>query len=70
MTAAGRPDRFEAPPWPKRPARLGTAVVDVLLDRIVAGELEPPAALLEGPALRLARSRIADPSSIAATAGA
>jgi DNA-binding FadR family transcriptional regulator len=41
VTATGSPDGFEAPPWPKRPARLGTAVVDVLLDRIVAGELEP-----------------------------
>jgi DNA-binding FadR family transcriptional regulator len=42
VTAPRSPDGFAAPlTWPKRPARLGTAVVDVLLDRIVSGELEP-----------------------------
>ena len=51
MTATGSPDGFEAPPWPKRPARLGTAVVDVLLDRIVAGELEPGTLLPNEPRL-------------------
>ena len=51
MTATGSPDRFEAPPWPKRPARLGTAVVDALLDRIVAGELEPGTLLPNEPRL-------------------
>ncbi len=51
MTAADSPGRFEAPPWPKRPARLGTAVVDVLLDRIVAGELEPGTLLPNEPGL-------------------
>lgn len=28
-------------PWPKRPARLGTAVVNALVDQIVAGEFPP-----------------------------
>jgi len=51
VTATGSPDGFEAPPWPKRPARLGTAVVDVLLDRIVAGELEPGTLLPNEPRL-------------------
>jgi DNA-binding FadR family transcriptional regulator len=51
VTATGSPDRFEAPPWPKRPARLGTAVVDALLDRIVAGELEPGTLLPNEPRL-------------------
>lgn len=52
MTATGSPDGFAAPPtWPKRPARLGTAVVEVLLDRIVAGELEPGSLLPNEPRL-------------------
>lgn len=52
MTASPRPDAFAAPPtWPKRPARLGTAVVDVLVDRIVSGELEPGALLPTEPRL-------------------
>jgi DNA-binding FadR family transcriptional regulator len=51
VTASGSPDGFEAPPWPKRPARLGTAVVDVLLDRIVAEELEPGTLLPNEPRL-------------------
>jgi GntR family transcriptional regulator, galactonate operon transcriptional repressor len=51
VTATSSPDGFEAPPWPKRPARLGTAVVDVLLDRIVAGELEPGTLLPNEPRL-------------------
>jgi GntR family transcriptional regulator, galactonate operon transcriptional repressor len=29
------------PAWPRRPARLGTAVVDALVDRVVSGELAP-----------------------------
>ena len=52
MTASQSPDNFTAPPtWPKRPARLGTAVVDVLLDRIVSGELEPGTLLPTEPRL-------------------
>lgn len=52
MTATSSPDGFAAPPtWPKRPARLGIAVVDVLLDRIVSGELEPGAPLPPEPRL-------------------
>jgi DNA-binding FadR family transcriptional regulator len=51
VTATGSPGGFAAPPWPKRPARLGTAVVDVLLDRIVAGELEPGTLLPNEPRL-------------------
>ena len=51
MTATGSPDGFEAPPWPKRPARLGMAVVDALLDRIVAGTLEPGTLLPNEPRL-------------------
>jgi DNA-binding FadR family transcriptional regulator len=46
VTATGRPEGFAAPStWPKRPARLAVAVVDVLVDRIVSGELEPEALL-------------------------
>ena len=52
MTASQSPDNFTAPPtWPKRPARLGTAVVDVLVDRIVSGELEPGSLLPTEPRL-------------------
>lgn len=52
MTDTGSPEGFAAPPtWPKRPARLGTAVVDVLLDRIVSGELEPGTLLPTEPRL-------------------
>jgi DNA-binding FadR family transcriptional regulator len=52
VTASQSPDNFTAPPtWPKRPARLGTAVVDVLVDRIVAGELEPGTLLPTEPRL-------------------
>jgi DNA-binding FadR family transcriptional regulator len=52
VTATGNPDGFAAPPtWPKRPARLGAAVVDVLVDRIVSGELEPGALLPTEPRL-------------------
>jgi DNA-binding FadR family transcriptional regulator len=52
VTASRGPDDFAAPPtWPKRPARLGTAVVDVLLDRIVSGELEPGTLLPTEPRL-------------------
>jgi DNA-binding FadR family transcriptional regulator len=51
VTATSSPDGFETPLWPKRPARLGTAVVDVLLDRIVAGELEPGTLLPNEPRL-------------------
>ena len=41
-----------APPtWPKRPARLGAAVVHVLVDRIVSGEFEPGALLPTEPRL-------------------
>jgi DNA-binding FadR family transcriptional regulator len=40
VTATGSPDGLAAlPAWPRRPARLGTAVVDALVDRIVSGEL-------------------------------
>jgi len=42
VTASPAPDSFAAlPTWPKRPDRLGTAVVDAMLDRIVSGEFEP-----------------------------
>jgi DNA-binding FadR family transcriptional regulator len=51
VTATGSPDGFEAAPWPKRPARLGMAVVDALLDRIVAGTLEPGTLLPNEPRL-------------------
>jgi DNA-binding FadR family transcriptional regulator len=52
VTASQGPDNFTAPAsWPKRPARLGTAVVDVLVDRIVAGELEPGTLLPTEPRL-------------------
>ncbi len=52
MTASRSADDFAAPPtWPKRPARLGTAVVDVLVDRIVSGELEPGTLLPTEPRL-------------------
>ncbi|MGH3166951.1 MAG: FadR/GntR family transcriptional regulator [Trebonia sp.] len=52
MTASRSPDGFAAPStWPKRPARLGAAVVDVLVDRIVSGELEPGALLPTEPRL-------------------
>lgn len=52
MTATSTPDGFEAlPTWPKRPARLGAAVVDVLLDRIVSGELVPGTLLPNEPQL-------------------
>ena len=52
MTAAQSPENFTAPlPWPKRPARLGTAVVEALLDRIVSGELEPGTLLPTEPRL-------------------
>lgn len=52
MAVTGSADGFAAPPtWPKRPARLGTAVVDVLLDRIVSGELEPGTLLPTEPRL-------------------
>jgi DNA-binding FadR family transcriptional regulator len=52
VTASGSDDDFAAPAtWPKRPARLGTAVVDVLLDRIVSGELEPGTLLPTEPRL-------------------
>ena len=52
MTATSSPDGFAAlPAWPKRPARLGAAVVEVLLDRIVSGELEPGALLPNEPGL-------------------
>ncbi len=52
MTATGDLDGFAAlPAWPKRPARLGAAVVEVLLDRIVSGELEPGALLPNEPRL-------------------
>jgi len=52
VTASGSPSDFVAPPsWPKRPDRLGTAVVDVLLDRIVSGELAPGSLLPTEPRL-------------------
>ena len=52
VTVTGSAGGFAAPPtWPKRPARLGTAVVDVLLDRIVSGELEPGTLLPTEPRL-------------------
>ena len=52
VTAPSSPDGF-APPhaWPKRPARLGLAVVDVMLDRVVSGELEPGTLLPNEPRL-------------------
>ena len=52
MTATSSPDGFAAlPAWPKRPARLGAAVVEVLLERIVSGELEPGSLLPNEPRL-------------------
>lgn len=52
MTATSDSGGF-APPstWPKRPARLGVAVVDVMLDRIVSGELGPGTLLPNEPRL-------------------
>ena len=52
MTITRSPDGLAVlPTWPKRPARLGTAVVDVLLDRIVSGELEAGTLLPTEPRL-------------------
>ncbi len=52
MTATTSADGSAAlPTWPKRPARLGAAVVDLLLDRIVSGELEPGSLLPNEPGL-------------------
>ena len=52
VTAPSSPDGFAPPPaWPKRPARLGLAVVDVMLDRVVSGELEPGTLLPNEPRL-------------------
>jgi DNA-binding FadR family transcriptional regulator len=52
VTATSSPDGFAPlPAWPKRPARLGAAVVDVLLDRIVSGELAPGTLLPNEPRL-------------------
>jgi GntR family transcriptional regulator, galactonate operon transcriptional repressor len=52
VTAPSSTDGLAAlPAWPKRPARLGTAVVDVLVDRIVSGELGPGTLLPTEPRL-------------------
>ena len=52
MTVTGSPDGLAAlPAWPRRPARLGTAVMDALVDRIVSGELRPGTLLPTEPRL-------------------
>jgi DNA-binding FadR family transcriptional regulator len=52
VTASSSADGLAAlPAWPKRPLRLGTAVVDVLVDRIVGGELAPGTLLPTEPRL-------------------
>jgi len=52
VSVAGSPDGLAAlPAWPRRPARLGTAVTDALVDRIVSGELRPGTLLPTEPRL-------------------
>lgn len=51
MTITGGPQASTTQQWPRRPARLGVAVVDVLLNRIVSGELPQNSTLPTEPAL-------------------
>jgi hypothetical protein len=52
VTTAGSPDGLAAlPAWPRRPARLGTAVTDALVERIVSGDLGPGTLLPTEPRL-------------------
>lgn len=52
VTATSGPDGFvPLPAWQRRPARLATAVVDALVDRIVSGDLEPGVLLPNEPRL-------------------